>query len=149
MSLIAAAVVGFGGGAVIASNGGDENDPQSVSTDTPAGGETPDPTASAETQASEGGITLQSPLTAAAPGQEIPLTGSIEPAAGDVILTVQRDLGDGWQTYGNTPVTATTRADGSFQTTIAPTRTGAAQFRVIGQVGGLEATSNPVPITIG
>ncbi len=149
MSLVAAAVVGFGGGAVIATSSGDENDPQSVSTDTPTGGETPEPTGPSETQAPEGGITLESPVTSSPPGQEIPLSGTVTPAAGGITLTVQRNNGDGWVNFGTSLVTTTTGDDGGFQTSIITRQGGAAEFRVIGQLGGQEIASNAIPITIG
>ncbi len=149
LSLVTAAVVGFGGGALIATAGGDGSDPRDVTTGPTAGAGTQAPTTPAETSEPATAITLQSTVTSSPPGVEIPFSGTLTPGAGGITLTVQRNNGDGWNNFGTSPVTTTTRDDGSFTTSIITRQAGAAEFRVIGQVDGAEVASNAVPITIG
>jgi hypothetical protein len=148
-TLIAAAVVGFGGGALTGTAAGGE-DP---STDNGAGTSPPSSTQSpSDTPDPAGAISLSAAKATFAANDKIDLTGALDPAAGGVELKVERSLnGSDWDSFpdaGN-QVTVTTRDDGTFSTYVQTGREGENQFRVVGQVGENFLESEPVVVTIG
>ena len=143
--LVAAAVVGFGGGVIAGSAVGSE-DPGNESSASPSASlspsDTPEPAA----------VTLSSAKTAFATNEKIDLTGALEPAAGGVELKVERSLnGSDWDSFPDPEdqVTATTKDDGTFSTYVQTGREGENQFRVVGLVGEDVIESEPVVVTVG
>lgn len=145
--LVAAAVVGFGGGAVAGSALGSEDPAQgSGSSASPSASQSP-----SDTPASAA-ITLSAAKTAFAANEKIDLTGLLEPAAGGVELKVERSLnGSDWDSFPDPDgqITATTKDDGTFSTYVQTSREGENQFRVVGQVGEDFIESEPVVVTVG
>jgi hypothetical protein len=141
--LVAALVLGFGGGA-FAGNLGSGSEASAGSL--PAAS-TASPTPS--TPASS--VSLSAPQTSVGANEKIDMTGQLEPAEADVEFTVERSLDGGeWSVFpdADDPVTVTTREDGSFSTYVITGRVGQNQFRVVGQVGDERLASEPVTITI-
>jgi hypothetical protein len=144
-TLIAAAVVGFGGGALTgtAAGGEDPSSDTSPPSSTQSPSDTPDPA---------GAISLSAAKATFAANEKIDLTGALDPAAGGVELKVERSLnGSDWDSFpdaGN-QVTVTTKDDGTFSTYVQTGREGENQFRVVGQVGENFLESEPVVVTIG
>lgn len=139
--LVAAAAVGFGGGAMIATGevGG-------TASPGPAASRTPEPTGSPTDEAATA-ISLSAEPTSVGANETVRLTGRLEPPAGGVSLQVQRSLDGGdWSDF---PVTATTREDGSIDITVESGRAGENRFRLTGQVNGQEVVSDEVAVTIG
>jgi len=148
-SLVAAAIVGFLGGAMIAGGGGEE--PASAapgpSTSSSAPAVAPSTTTAAPTAST---VTLQTDTPAVPPGGRINLTGAIDPAVGGVTLNVQRRLPEGdWENFGNNPVVVTTKGDGTFSTYVQTGRTGTIDWRVAGNIDGTDVVSDVVTVTIG
>jgi hypothetical protein len=141
--LVAALVLGFGGGAFAGNLGiGSE-----ASAGSPPAAATASPTPS--TPASS--VSLSAPQTSVGANEKIDMTGQLEPAEADVEFTVERSLDGGdWSVFPDVddPVTVTTREDGSFSTYVITGRVGQNQFRVVGQVGDERLESKPVTITI-
>jgi hypothetical protein len=141
--LVAALVLGFGGGAFAGNLGiGSE-----ASAGSPPAAATASPTPS--TPASS--VSLSAPQTSVGANEKIDMTGQLEPAEADVEFTVERSLDGGdWSVFpdADDPVTVTTREDGSFSTYVITGRVGQNQFRVVGQVGDERLESKPVTITI-
>ena len=63
---------------------------------------------------------------------------------------MQRRLPDGdWENFGNSPVVATTKDDGTFSTYVQSSRTGAIEWRMAGIIDGTDVVSDVVTVTIG
>ncbi|HJU97124.1 MAG TPA: hypothetical protein VJ644_04030 [Jiangellaceae bacterium] len=142
-TLVAAAAVGFGGGAFAGNSISDAGTPTTVAT-TPA----PTPTESA-TPAST--ITLTADQSSVAASERIDMSGRLQPPVAGVELTVERSLnGSEWATFPDSddPVTVTTDDNGEFRTYVQTSRSGENQFRVVGQVGDAFLESEPVVVTI-
>ncbi|MET0916182.1 MAG: hypothetical protein ABWY81_08290 [Jiangellaceae bacterium] len=139
--LVAALVLGFGGGA-FAGNLGSGSE---------ASGSPPAATASPTPSTPASSVSLSAPQTSVGANEKIDMTGQLEPAEADVEFTVERSLDGGeWSVFpdADDPVTVTTRDDGSFSTYVITGRVGQNQFRVVGQVGDERLESEPVTITI-
>lgn len=141
--LVAALVLGFGGG-VIAGRVGElwagDGTPSA-----PATSAIPTETAPASS------ISLTAEQTSVSPNDQIDMVGQLEPPQGGVELVVERSLDGGdWSAFpdADDPVTVTTDDDGSFSTYVVTGRTGQNQFRVVGEVGEELLASEPVTITI-
>lgn len=78
------------------------------------------------------------------PGERITLTGSFPDLDGGTTLQVQRREDNKWQDF---PVTARTKADGSFSTYVLTSRTGKTAWRMIDKSGG--SMTPPVVVVIG
>lgn len=134
--LLAAAVLGFSGGALIGQQTGSGGVPESAATAEPEPEATP-----------ESGITLNADPTTAAANQDIRLVGTLVPAVGGISLQVERSLDGGdWQEF---PVSTTSQDDGTFGVTVRTGRAGENRFRVVGEVDGAPMASNEVPVSIG
>jgi hypothetical protein len=143
--LVAALVLGFGGGAVAGSLGS-ANDAAATSTSAPATSASPTPTTPATS------ITLSAEQTSISPSEQFDMTGRLEPAVGGVELIVERSLDGGeWGPFpdADDPVTVTTDDDGTFSTYVVTGRTGKNQFRMVGEVDDERLESDPVTVTIG
>jgi hypothetical protein len=137
--LVAAALGGFAGGAVLANSvGGADQAPAAGPTSPPS---SPSPSTPAA------GITLAAEPAAVAAGTEVRLTGSLEPPAGGVNLQVQRSL-DGGE-GSDFPVTTRTADDGTFSVSVNSSRPGENRFRVVGTVAGEELVSSEAVVAIG
>ncbi|HSK27234.1 MAG TPA: hypothetical protein VK894_10040 [Jiangellales bacterium] len=135
--LLAAAVIGFGGGAVLGQQVGGSGEAESAATAAP----------DAADVAPEPGISLVAEPASASANQDVRLDGTVVPAVGGVSLQVERSLDGGdWQEF---PVTTTTRDDGTFGVTVRTGRSGENRFRVVGEVEGQPMSSNEVPVVIG
>lgn len=142
-TLVAAAAVGFGGGAFAGNSISGAGTPTTVVT-TPAS----TPTKSA-TPAST--ITLTADQSSVAASERIDMSGRLQPPVAGVELTVERSLNGGeWDTFPDSddPVTVTTDDNGGFRTYVQTSRSGENQFRVVGQVGDEFLESEPVVVTI-
>jgi len=146
-TLITAAIIGLGGGAIAGSAGG--GDPGAG----PGGTSPPASSSPSESAAPASGITLSSTQTSVAPGDRIEFTGRLEPAAAGITFTVERKIDDGaFETFpggDKPPITVETGEDGSFSTYVQSSREGQTQWRVVGQVGEDFLESEPVAVTIG
>lgn len=144
--LITAAIIGFGGGA-IAANAGDNEEP---STADPTDSTSDPPAEPTDEAGDEPTLTLSSPQDGAevASGEEgqIDLEGAIDPPAGGVTLTVERSFdGDTWEPFGSSgPQTTETGDDGAYSYNLWSGRDGDNYFRMVGE--GLE--SNPIVVTV-
>lgn len=142
--LVAALILGFGGGAIAGSLGSGTE----ASAGAPSATESsasPTPTTPANS------VSLSAEQTSVSSNQQIDMTGRLEPAVGGVEFTVERSLDGGeWSAFPDAadPVTVTTRDDGSFSTYVVTGRAGQNQFRVVGQVDGERLESEPVTVTI-
>ena len=142
--LVAALVLGFGGGA-IAGSLGSGTEASAASQSATAASVSPTPTTPANS------VSLSATQTNVSANQQIDMTGRLEPAEAGVEFTVERSLDGGeWSAFpdASDPVTVTTRDDGSFSTYVVTGRAGQNQFRVVGQVGGERLESAPVTVTI-
>lgn len=140
--VIAAAVFGFGGGAVA----GNLDD---TSADGPPAAPTTASSPAPTTPASS--VSLTAEQTSVSANDRINMAGTLDPAVGGVELIVERSLDGGkWSAFpdATNPVTVTTGDDGSFSTYVVTGRTGQNQFRVVGQVGEQRLESQPVTVTI-
>ena len=141
--LVAALVLGFGGGAIAGSLGSGTEASAGLPS-APASSASPTPTP-------ENAVSLSAEQTSVSANQQIDMTGRLEPAEAGVEFTVERSLDGGeWSAFPDAgdPVTVTTRDDGSFSTYVVTGRAGQNQFRVVGQVGGERLESAPVTVTI-
>jgi hypothetical protein len=141
--LVAALVLGFGGGAIAGSLGSGTEASAGLPS-APASSASPTPTP-------ENSVSLSAEQTSVSANQQIDMTGRLEPAEAGVEFTVERSLDSGdWSAFpdASDPVTVTTRDDGSFSTYVVTGRAGQNQFRVVGQVGGERLESEPVTVTI-
>jgi hypothetical protein len=142
--LIAALVLGFGGGAVVGN--------LSELTNAEAASPTAGPTNASPTETTPASsISLTAEQNSVSPNEKIDMTGRLEPAVGGVELIVQRSLDGGeWGAFpdADDPVTVTTDGDGSFSTYVVTGRTGENRFRVVGEVGEEALESEPVTVTI-
>lgn len=147
-TLIAAAVLGFGGGALTGTAAGGEDPSTDNGADTsPSSTQSPSDTADPA-----GAISLSAAKATFAANEKIDLTGALDPAAGGVELKVERSLnGSDWDSFpdAENQVTVTTKDDGTFSTYVQTGREGENQFRVVGQVGENFLESEPVVVTVG
>ena len=91
-------------------------------------------------------VSLEADRDTAATGELIRLTGVLVPAQGDVELQVQQSVDDiGFVDF---PVTATTRADGSFAVRVRTGRVGSNEFRMVTDVDDTQVVSNSVVVQI-
>jgi hypothetical protein len=142
--LVAALVLGFGGGA-IAGRLGALPAGSAASPSESAASLSPSPTTPASS------VSLSAEQTTVSPNDQIDMTGQLEPAVEGVELVVERSLDGGeWGPFpdADDPVTVTTRDDGSFSTYVITGRTGQNQFRVVGEVDNERLESEPVTVTI-
>lgn len=147
VTLMAAAVIGFLGGALVATTS--EPDAEPTATSTAATPPPPTPTATgtpAPTTAVDATLSLSADRDSAATGELIRLTGVLVPARGDVELQVQQSV-DGIG-FADFPVTATTRADGSFAIRVRTGRVGSNEFRMVTDIDGTQVVSNSVVVAI-
>jgi hypothetical protein len=141
--LVAALVLGFGGGAFAGNLG--------TGSEASAGSLPAAATASPTPSTPASSVSLSAPQTSVGANEKIDMTGQLEPPEADVEFTVERSLDGGeWSVFpdADDPVTVTTRDDGSFSTYVITGRVGQNQFRVVGQVGDERLESEPVTITI-
>jgi hypothetical protein len=147
VTLMAAAVIGFLGGALVATTS--EPDAGPTATSTAATPPPPTPTAAgtpAPTTAVDATLSLSADRDRAATGELIRLTGVLVPARGDIELQVQQSV-DGIG-FADFPVTATTRADGSFAIRVRTGRVGSNEFRMVTDIDGTQVVSNSVVVAI-
>jgi hypothetical protein len=140
---VAAAALGFGGGAFAGNSSSDAGNAPTTATTTSA---TPSESA---TPAST--ITLTAAQSSAAASERIDMSGQLQPPVAGVELTVQRSLnGSDWETFPDSddPVTVTTNDNGEFSTYVQTSRSGENRFRVVGQVGDEPVESEPVVVTV-
>ena len=147
ITLMAAAVIGFLVGALLATTSEPDAAPDSspdstaAATPPPAATGTPAPTASVDAT-----LSLDADRDTADTGQLIQLTGVLVPAQGDVELQVQQSVdGIGFVDF---PVTATTRTDGSFAVKVRTGRVGSNEFRMVTELDGGQVVSNSVVVAI-
>jgi hypothetical protein len=141
--LVAALVLGFGGGAVIGNLS--ELNAQAAAPPAPSISAPPTETTPALS------VRLSAEESSVSANEQIDMTGQLEPAVGGVQLIVQRShYGGDWAAFPDEddPVTVTTDDDGSFSTYVVTGRTGENQFRVVGEVDGQALESEPVTVTI-
>ncbi|MGB9375713.1 MAG: hypothetical protein WCA82_16310 [Jiangellales bacterium] len=147
ITLMAAAVIGFLVGALLATTSEPDAAPDSSPVSTAAA--TPPPTATgtpAPTASVDATLSLDADRDTADTGELIQLTGVLVPAQGDVELQVQQSVdGIGFVDF---PVTATTRTDGSFAVKVRTGRVGSNEFRVVTDVDGTQVVSNSVVVAI-
>lgn len=148
LTLVAAAVIGFLLGALVAAT---EDSP--LATPGVTGQPTPSPTPTGTGTTSSPGAAVDAELTLSADRESaerrerITLTGVLRPATGGVELQVQQSVDDiGFVDF---PVTATTRSDGSYQVQVATGRAGTNEFRMVTQVDGQQVVSDPVTVEVG
>lgn len=160
-SLITAAIVGFAGGAYFGTQaeGASADDPgaQGTTPGTSTGGgtepgETPSAGETTEGTDPAGGVTLAVQQTAVGPNERIDLSGTVEPAAADLVLRLQRRVDDGeWEDFpesGADQLTATTRDDGTFGTWVTTGQSGQNAFRFV-LADDDQVVSNEVEVTVG
>ena len=147
ITLMAAALIGFLVGALLATTSEPDAEPSATSAATtspspsPAATGTPAPTSSVDAT-----LSLSADREAADTGELIQLTGVLVPGQGDVELQVQQSVDDiGFVDF---PVTATTRTDGSFAVKVRTGRVGSNEFRMVTDVGGTQVVSNSVVVQI-
>ena len=148
LTLVAAAVIGFLLGALVAVT---ENSPLAVpgATDQPTASATPTSSGSASGPevTVDAELTLNADRSTAERRELIQLTGLLRPATGGVTLQVQQSVdGIGFVDF---PVTATTRSDGSYEVRVATGRVGTNEFRMVTQVEGQQVVSDPVTVEVG
>jgi hypothetical protein len=126
--LVAALVLGFGGGAFAGNLG--------TGSEASAGSLPAAATASPTPSTPASSVSLSAPQTSVGANEKIDMTGRLD--------------GGDWSVFpdADDPVTVTTRDDGSFSTYVITGRVGQNQFRVVGQVGDERLESEPVTITI-
>lgn len=131
----AAAVLGFGGGAVLAPRGG-----------VPGAGTVAEASPATPSSA-PATLTLTTSAGSVASAAPFRLTGTLAPAAEKATVSVQRRLAEGdWTDFA---VSATTKADGSFSTKVLTQRNGVNEFRVVTSVAGTQVASPAVTVTVG
>lgn len=147
ITLMAAAVIGFLVGALVATTSEPDAAPDSspdstaAATPPPAATGTPAPTASVDAT-----LSLDADRDTADTGELIQLTGVLVPAQGDVELQVQQSVdGIGFVDF---PVTAATRTDGSFAVKVRTGRVGSNEFRMVTEVDDGQVVSNSVVVAI-
>ncbi len=147
VTLLAAAVIGFLLGALVAvtdeqptaSPGSTTGSTASPSTVSPSATDTPQAEVDAD-------MALRADRGSAETGELIRLTGTLTPPDGGVTLQVQQSVdGIGFVDF---PVTATTRSDGSFGVWVRTGRVGSNEFRMVTDVEGKQIASNPVAVEI-
>lgn len=142
--LLGAAVIGFLGGALLALSGPGAPQPTAAAT----------PAAPATTPAAPAGplgpgptLTLTADRQQASTDELIRLEGRLTPAQGGVSLQLQQAVDEG--EFVDFPVTATTRADGSYGVWVRTGREGRNQFRAVTTVDGEVVDSPPVVVVVG
>lgn len=149
-TLVAAAVVGFSGGAFVGAGSGAgqtagetpgaaPSAAATTPTDTPAGAELPAP------PATQAGLSATAAPTELAAGGRVDITGTLTPPQEGVTVSVQRLDGGQWVPFD---ASAPTRADGTYGLWLSSGRTGDQQFRTVvtDAGGGVLAASEPVTI---
>lgn len=144
ITLVAAAVIGFLGGA-LAARVSAETGPVLLPAPTVTVGVTPQPRP--ETPVPVATLTLVADRGAAEPRELIRLSGQLTPSLGGVPLQVQQSVDSAG--FSDFPVTDTTEQDGSFGTWVRTQRTGRSEFRVVTEVNGQRVVSPPVAVQIG
>jgi len=141
--LLAAAVIGFLMGALVAVI---DEQPATTTTASPTAQPPATTPPSTSTPTSDARLTLDADRGSADTGELIRLTGTLTPPSAGVTLQVQQSVdGIGFTDF---PVTATTRADGSFGIWVRTGRVGTNEFRMVTEVGGQQVTSNAVTVEI-
>lgn len=139
--LIAAAVVGFAGGAMMGSRDGDA---------APSGATTEAPDDAAREEPADPGLTLAADPTTVPSGGLVAISGSVAPEDAGVEVKVQHRIGDGaWTDFPNpqSVISPVTRADGTFSGSVAPRQQGTNFYRVV-QLDDESRVSNTVEITV-
>jgi hypothetical protein len=143
LALLTAALVGFLAGALLATTRGVPS-PQASST---APATTPAPTTTpAPLPATVATLTLTADRATAKTRELIRLEGLLQPARAGVALQVQQSV-DG-SDFADFPVTATTRADGSYGVWVRTGREGRNQFRTITSLDGQAVASPGVVVDV-
>lgn len=144
-------VVGLSGNRLIAFTGVTSADLPPLTAPSPEPEEEPteqapaeEPSPAAEPEAPQ--PRLETDSTEVPPGQRFRLRGAI-PAAdpGDLLQVQTRDTAD--QPWVDFPVTTSAGAEGSFETTVYTSRTGARQFRLV--IVGTEVGTPTLDVVIG
>jgi hypothetical protein len=142
--LLTAAVVGFLAGALLATTREQAvpqpSAPAAAPTTTPTRSPTPPPTSLAT-------LTLTADRAQADRRELIRLEGALKPARAGVALQVQQSV-DG-SDFADFPVTATTRADGSYGVWVRTGREGRNQFRTVATLDGQTVASAGVVVVVG
>lgn len=150
-TLLAAAVIGFLLGALVAATDDDPTSaPRPTGTDIASPSPTTSPTAQptpSPTVAGDARLTLSADRESADTRELIQLTGVLTPAQEGVVLQVQQSV-DGIG-FADFPVEATTRADGSFAIKVRTGRVGTNEFRMVWPAGDPQVVSNAVSVEIG
>lgn len=137
--LAAAATIGFLGGALAATIGGQD-----------APGPRPVPTVTVQAtprEVSAPTLTLVADRAQASVRELIRLSGQLTPALPAVPLQVQQSVdGSGFVDF---PVTDQTEDDGSYGMWVRTQRTGLSEFRVVTDLNGQRVVSPSVGVTIG
>jgi hypothetical protein len=109
-----------------------------------AGSTTPTESAAtpSESPTSDSGLTAAADKTDVNRNERVRISGQLTPAESGVQLQVERNMGDGWQSF---PSSGTTKGDGSFSLTVRSGREGENVFRIVGP-GDL--VSNEVPVDV-
>lgn len=153
LTLLAAGVIGFLVGALVAVTG-DDVSPEASSTGSPTATPTPAsppgaPAATATptgTPAIDAELTLTADRSAAGTEELIRLTGELEPPEGAVLLQVQQSVDE--MGFLDFPVTSTTLPDGSYGLWVKTRRVGTSEFRMVAFLEGAKVVSNPVTVEI-
>jgi len=111
--------------------------------ESPGTADTAAPTAETTTPAA--GLTAQADKNATGKGEAVIISGRLVPAEAGVRLSVQRNMGDGWQGF---PSAGITKSDGTFSLTVRSGRTGTNVFRVVAPGSGGEVVSNDVAVNV-
>jgi hypothetical protein len=146
--MAAAALIGFLAGALLALAGPRTTDAADVTTPSPATTSTPTPTPTAgqTTAPVDAEIALTADRAAADTDELIRLEGVLRPGTGGVALQVQQSVdGIGFVDF---PVSATTRADGSFGVWVRTGRVGSNEFRMVASLQGQQVVSNAVTVQV-
>jgi|GEM_PF-2644647 len=145
--LVVAAVVGFLGGAVLALSGPDAERATVAGTPAPPATTPAAPTERATPAGPGPSLTLIADRQQASAGELIRLEGQLTPAQGAVSLQLQQAVGAA--EFVDFPVTATTRADGSYGVWVRTGREGRNQFRAVTTIDGEVVDSPPVVVVVG
>jgi len=142
--LLAAAVVGFLGGAMVGLSGQRTPEPADVAASSPAvptDSPAPTPTAVRHT------LTLVADRQDADLGELIRLEGRLDPPQSGVVLQVQQAVNAG--EFADFPVTVTTRNDGTYGVWVLSGLQGRNQFRLVTTVDGDVVDSPPAVVVVG
>jgi hypothetical protein len=95
-----------------------------------------------ESPTSDSGLTAAADKADVNRNERVRISGQLTPAESGIQLRVERNLGDGWQSF---PSSGTTKSDGSFSLIVQSGRKGENVFRIVGP-GDL--VSNEVPVDV-